>query len=135
MKRLRFLRVALGLSVFVLASLVLVSVFAAAAAANTVPDSRLDQISLNMLANQLKPAACNSINLTTIIICTGSGTCRGTGANNLILGTPGDDTIKAGNGTDCIIAGAGDDSVTGNSGVDICIEGPGFDTYKSCTVY
>jgi Ca2+-binding RTX toxin-like protein len=113
--------------------LIFIGISGAMSAANSVPSTSLGRSVLSVTANTLKPAAC-TMTLTNIVFCSGSGTCQGTGANNLILGTTGNDTIKAGGGADCIIAGGGNDTVNAGSGADICIEGPGTDTYNSCTV-
>ncbi len=104
------------------------------AASNTVAASRLSSTLHNALANDLKPPACAHINITSLVICSGSGICRGTGNRNLILGTAGNDTIRASNGDDCIIGGGGNDDINGQGGNDICIRGPGNSTYQGCIV-
>lgn len=119
---------------FVLFFLILFIGRSAFAAANTLSAPRLGESLSAITANMLKPAACASMNLTTITICPAKGKCNGTGASNLILGTDGNDTIFGKNGDDCIIPGGGDDTVQGNNGNDICVEGPGNDVYKACTV-
>lgn len=113
--------------------LVLASVFAIADA-NSVAASRLGESVQAITANALKPRACDGLNLVSIVVCPSTGLCKGTGANNLILGTAGNDHIQGKNGGDCIIAGGGDDVVQSSKGGDICIEGPGNDTYNGCTV-
>src|SRR5580765_6564490 len=62
----------------------------AAASVNTVPKSGIGQSITTITANALKPAACASLNLTAIVV--GSGSFRGTAANELMLGSAGDDT-------------------------------------------
>ncbi|HMK07725.1 MAG TPA: hypothetical protein VK449_01720, partial [Anaerolineales bacterium] len=62
-------------ALFLLATLLASSV-AAYAAANTVPATRLGQQTNAITANTLKPSACASISLTSIV--TGSGTFNGT---------------------------------------------------------
>ena len=125
------------LAVFALGVLVLASVLTAFAAANIVQATR--RINQNLgakTANELKPSEC-SMNLTNIVRCTGTALCSGTGANDLILGTAGNDTgangrIVGGAGDDCILGGAGDDDLRGQGGAnDICIGGPGNDTFNS----
>lgn len=133
MRRLRAYHILVPLAI-VLIFLVFAAAYQSMAAANTVESSKFSSTLHSALANDIKPAACASLNLSTITFCSGSGTCRGTGGNNLILGTAGNDTIRARNGSDCIIAGGGNDDVDGDNGSDICIEGPGADTYASCTV-
>jgi Ca2+-binding RTX toxin-like protein len=124
------------LAVLALVVLVLASVLSAAAAANFVPITRADDLALGVrTADQLKPPEC-TMALTNIVWCTGTAICRGTGANDLILGTPGNDTgtngrIVGGAGDDCILGGAGDDDLRGQGGTnDVCIGGPGNDTFN-----
>ena len=124
------------LTVLALVFLVLASVLTAAAAANFVPVTRADDQNLGApTANQLKPPQC-TMALTNIVRCTGTGICRGTSDNDLILGTTGSDTgptrIVGGNGDDCILGGAGDDDLRGQGGNnDVCIGGPGTDTFNN----
>jgi len=118
------------LTLFGLIALIVASVITAVAAANTVPPSRLTDQSTPIAANDLKPSACTAINLTAIV--TGSGTIKGTNANELILGGPNADTIDGKAGTDCILGGGGDDNITGGGGADVCIGGPGTDNFKNC---
>jgi len=133
MRRLRAYHLLVPLAI-VLLFLVFAAAYQALAATNNVDSSKFSSTLHSALANDIKPAACAAMNLSTITFCSGSGTCRGTGGNNLILGTEGDDTIRARNGSDCIIAGGGNDDVDGQNGGDICVEGPGADIYASCTV-
>jgi Ca2+-binding RTX toxin-like protein len=124
-------------ALFTLVVLVLASVLSAAAAANIVPATRADDLSLGApTANQLKPPQC-TMNLTNIVRCTGTALCSGTAGNDLMLGTAGNDTgnnarIVGGNGDDCILGGAGDDNLRGQGGNDVCIGGPGTDTFNTC---
>ncbi|NTU74758.1 MAG: hypothetical protein HGA86_01390 [Anaerolineaceae bacterium] len=134
MRRPGFNRIILAAAVTSLIVLVAVNVFGAFAAANTVPVTRLDQLTNAVLISQLVPTACAGLNITNIVYWSGSGTCSGSNGNNLVLGTPGNDTINARKGNDCIVAGGGNDYVEGKNGNDICIEGPGADTYISCTI-
>jgi len=123
-----FMRIAVLLFI----ALLLVSVGSAVAATNTVPVSHLDEVTSAINANALKPAACSAISLTKIVVCSGTGTCNGTNANELIIGTNGTDTIVGKGGKDCIVGGDGNDNITGSGGTDICIGGPGTDTFTAC---
>lgn len=102
--------------------LIILSMMSAMAAANTVPASRLGTATFPVTPNDLKPPECAALNLTSIVI--GSGTFSGTGGNNLILGSSGNDTITAGSGTDCVLGGAGNDTLRGNGGNDVIIGSP-----------
>ena len=115
-----------------LIALILVSVGSVIAATNTVPASHLDEVTSAINANALKPTACSAINLTKIVVCSGSGTCNGTNSNELILGTVSSDTIVGKGGKDCIVGGDGDDNITGSGGADVCIGGAGTDTFTAC---
>jgi Ca2+-binding RTX toxin-like protein len=120
-------------AIFGLVMLILASLISAVAASNTVPGTRADDVAQTINANALKPTECAAINLTTILVCPGGGgTCRGTNANELILGSPNADTITGRGGTDCILGGGGNDSITGNGATDVCIGGPGTDTFATC---
>jgi Ca2+-binding RTX toxin-like protein len=138
------------LAIFALAILVLTSILSAAAAANFVPVSLADDQNLaGPSANLIKPPEC-TMNLTNIVNCPASGTCTGTGANDLFLDTSAGHTIRGGAGDDCIMGGGGndtingqggndvifggdgDDSLNGGAGTDVCIGGPGNDTFNNC---
>jgi len=97
----------------------------ALAAANTVPATNLGRIQQSIGANDLKPAACAGITLTTVV----AGTNGGAG-NELVLGTAAGETLKGNGGNDCILGGGGIDSLNGGSGTDVCIGGPGLDTFN-----
>ncbi len=103
-----------------------VSLLNAMAAANSVPATRLEADSIPITANDLKPARCNGISLSTVV--TGSGSFDGTGGNDLILGSAGADAIRGRAGNDCILSGDGNDDVQGNQGTDILLGGDGDDT-------
>ena len=132
--------------VLLLASLIILGVINAFAATNTVPSKRLDDDSLPITANDLKPSDCNSLNLTTIVVA-----ASGTAGNDLILGTAGNDNLRGGDGDDCMVGGDGDDTLQGqknndivlgqngndtlrgNQDIDICDGGPGTDSgHNSC---
>jgi Ca2+-binding RTX toxin-like protein len=119
-------------ALIVLIMLILVSVISATTAANTIPPSRLDQYTNGIDANALKPTQCSALNLIEIVECTGLGTCNGTNARELIIGSPIGETIRGRGGRDCIIGGDGDDNLVGNGGNDVCIGGPGTDTFTNC---
>jgi Ca2+-binding RTX toxin-like protein len=127
-------RIMLQLAVFALVVLVLASVLTASAAANIVPVSRADDLSIGARkADQLKPSQC-TMTLTNIVNCPAAGgACTGTDNNDLILGSPLADDIRGGKGDDCILGGGGDDFMRGDQGTDVCIGGPGTDTFhNSC---
>lgn len=110
--------------------LLLASVFSAVAAANTVPTSRLTDQTRAIDANALKPPQCSALTLTDIVICPSTGgTCDGTNASELILGSPLIDDIRGGKGDDCILGGGGDDAMRGEQDTDVCIGGPGSDSF------
>jgi Ca2+-binding RTX toxin-like protein len=119
------------IAVLLLITLIIVSVGSAVAATNTVPASRLDEVTSAVNANTLKPTSCSAINLTRIVVCTG-GNCDGTNANELLLGTSAAERIRGRGGTDCIVGGGGDDQLVGNGASDVCIGGPGTDTFTTC---
>lgn len=130
--------------------IVIFSVFNAFAAANTVPSTRADKNSMGLGVNELQPPECVGLGLTNIVDISAGET--GTSANDLILGTPGNDAhIQGGAGNDCILGGGGndrrrflfwwiwgldggdgDDVLIGGPGTDVCYGGAGSDTYYSC---
>lgn len=114
----------------VLMGIIFVSIGSAFAAGISIPYSNIDQQSVLITAEGLKPAACAGLYLTNII--SGSGTVTGTSGNDLIITSSGVDTIDGLGGDDCIIAGDGDDLITGNEGMDVCIGGFGADTFTTC---
>lgn len=118
------------LGTFGLTIMVIGAVITAVTATNTVPGSSLDDKQFSLSANDLKPDACNSLNLINVI--TGSVNFRGDNSNNLILGSSQNDNIDGRQGNDCIVAGGGDDFIDGRNGYDICIGGGGNDTYTRC---
>jgi Ca2+-binding RTX toxin-like protein len=126
------LPISLKLFAFGLTGMILVSVVSAFAAGISVPYSNVDERSIAVTAQDLKPAACAGLYLTNII--SGSGVITGTYANDLIIASAGVDTIAGLGGDDCIIGSTGDDLITGNDGNDICIGGPGIDIFTTCEV-
>jgi Ca2+-binding RTX toxin-like protein len=123
-------RIAVGLGLFALAGLLLVSLVSVLTAANTVPSTRSLDSTRAIAADDLKPTDCAAITLTNMV--TGSGTINGTTAADLILGSAGADTIAAKNQDDCVLGGGGNDSIDGGPGTDVCIGGPGTDTFSHC---
>jgi Ca2+-binding RTX toxin-like protein len=107
-------------------SLLLISVMSAYAAGLTLPASSVGRQSFSVTAEDIRPAACSGLSLTSII--SGSGTLTGTTDNDLIIGSGGADTIDGLGGDDCIVAGNGDDSLLGGDGSDVCLGGPGSDS-------
>jgi hypothetical protein len=116
----------------VLIVLILASVFSAVAAANTVPTSHLTDQRRAINANALKPPQCSALNLTAIVICSSAGTCNGTTASELILGTPNGEFISGNGGNDCLLGGGNNDFLIGGGGTDVCIGGPGNDIFIGC---
>ena len=106
--------------------LLLICIAVVATAANTVPASKLGSSSTAITANTLKPAACNGITLTNLVIGN-----NGTAANDLLLGSAGVDTMNGANGNDCILGGGGNDTIAGGGGTDVCIGGPGVDVFNA----
>ena len=114
--------------------LIATSVSFAFAANIVVPTTHLTDQSSAVTADTLKPAACTSITLTTILYCPAAGgACTGTDASELIIGSVATDDIQSGKGNDCILGAGGDDSIRGEQGIDVCIGGPGTNTFHpSC---
>ncbi|MGD8622065.1 MAG: hypothetical protein PVH60_08935 [Anaerolineales bacterium] len=115
----------LRVSMTMLLAMVLLSVIGAVAASNTVPFTRLDEDIKTITANNLKPSACSSLNLTNVVV--GSS---GTSANDLILGTASGDNLRGGDGDDCIVGGGGDDRLDGQKGNDILLGQDGDDSLQ-----
>jgi Ca2+-binding RTX toxin-like protein len=139
--------------VLILVALVATVVFSASAAAIVLPAARVDQDTLAISPDDLKPPECDGITLTNIVDV-GAGE-TGTPANDLILGTDKNDAeIRGGAGDDCILGGKGNErqkigtdwapGLYGEDGNDVLIGGPGnrdycdggngTDTYYSCEV-
>lgn len=126
------LPISLKLFAFGLIGMILVSIVSAFAAGISMPYSNVDQRSISVTAEDLKPAACAGLYLTNIL--SGSGVITGTSANDLIIGSDGVDIIDGLGGDDCILGSRGDDLITGNDGNDICIGGSGTDMFTTCEV-
>jgi len=113
-----------------LIGMILISVGSAFAAGMNMPYSNVDQQSIPVTANDLKPSACDGLYLTNLI--SGSGVINGTPANDLIIASASADNIDGAGGDDCIIGGNGDDLITGSDGTDVCIGGLGTDIFTTC---
>jgi Ca2+-binding RTX toxin-like protein len=92
-------------------------------ASNVVSASRRTNQTRALDPNELKPADCNGITLTNIVVAG-----NGTAGADLILGTAAGETIQTGNGNDCALGGGGNDTFIDVGGTDVCIGGPGTDT-------
>lgn len=111
-------------------SLLVLALGVASTATNVVPASRADAPTGGApTANQLKPSQCAALDLAAVRVV--SGTYTGTGVAELIIGSPGVDTLRGGSGNDCILGGSGNDSLRGDGGTDVCIGGGGTDTFHS----
>jgi len=104
-----------------LLAVILFSALTAIAATNTVPSTRMTSQGRSIGVNELKPAACGGIFLTSLV--SGSGAITGTAGNDLIIGSSGVDIIDGSGGDDCILGG-------GDS--DVCTGGLGNDAFVSC---
>ena len=120
------------LVIFGLFALILFSVASAFAAGLTISQTNIDEKSVPVIAEDLKPSACDGLSLTQII--SGSGALTGTSGNDLIIGSSGVNAIDGLGGNDCILGGSGDDSLAGGDGNDVCLGGPGNDTFTGCEV-
>lgn len=107
-------------------ALLFASIAGAFATANTVVQSGADDLRTAITANALKPPECAALNLTSVIV--GSGTINGGGGSSLILGSAGADSISGQGGSDCILGGGGNDYLSGGKGAEVLIGGPGADT-------
>jgi Ca2+-binding RTX toxin-like protein len=119
-------RVMLRLALPIVLALIVVNIFDALATANQVGVTAADDLRVVIDANALKPPECAALNLSGVII--GSGTFSGGGSNALILGSAGADTIRGQGGSDCVIGGGGNDDLRGGAGTEVLIGGPGADT-------
>jgi Ca2+-binding RTX toxin-like protein len=114
------------LVIFGLGIILVSNLLSTLAASNQIQTTRLVNQRIAITANDFIPAECRSLNLVAIV--TGSGNFKGTGRPELILGSPGPDTISALNGGDCVLGGEGDDTINGGNGDDVLLGGPGSDT-------
>ncbi|HZR96997.1 MAG TPA: hypothetical protein VFA56_14975 [Gaiellaceae bacterium] len=112
----------------VLGVVVLVCVVAfVVTATNTVPASRVGSSQQTIGAQDLAPAQCAGMGLTTVVT---NG--NGTNGNDLVLGTAAADTLNGNRGNDCLVGGNGNDTLRGGQGIDVCIGGGGIDTFNQC---
>jgi len=117
----------------VIASGVGFMVTSAFTASNTVPATYIGSSTRAIGANDLKPAGCNSLNLTTIV--TGTANFNNSTANALVLGDSTSNNIKDNASSSCIVGGSGKDKITGGTG-DFCAIGPNpLSTYSGCTTF
>lgn len=70
------------------------------------------------------PASCYGLEVVDLNL---DPNANGSGASELIIGTPGDDTISAGAGNDCVDGGGGNDTIFLGAGHDVGIGGGGYD--------
>jgi Ca2+-binding RTX toxin-like protein len=104
-------------------------------ASNTVPSTNIGQLSQAISVSQLEPAECLSGGITATSIVAGAGSVTATAANQLVLGSSGNDTLTdSSGGSDCLVGGAATDTLTGwkNHG-DLCIPST-LSTTKNCTI-
>jgi hypothetical protein len=126
------------LALIALLALLLLSMVTALAAANTVPESRLDDTRSGIGLNDLKPPQCSGIDVTNLVTSAGFlGVYFGTNANDLIIANAGANVIMGLGGNDCMLGGGGNDtfyggSIFGDAGTDACVGGPGTDTFNGC---
>lgn len=104
------------LALLALGALTLIVSASALTASNTVPPSRAGQDSRPITPNEVKPAACAGLDLSTIVT-------NGTNANDLVLGSPGNDNLTGRKGSDCIVGGPGTDKIDGGKDYDVCLGG------------
>jgi Ca2+-binding RTX toxin-like protein len=111
------------------AGVALVALLALAfSATNTVPSSNAGSNQRATGAQDIAPAECAGMGLTTVNT-NGNG---GTG-NDLVLGTAVGETLNGNNGNDCLLGGGGDDTLRGGAGTDVCIGGGGAnEKYNQC---
>lgn len=112
---------ALGVAVLALGA----SALSALAAANVVPSTSATEQSSVPTANDIKPAECAALNLTAIVV--GSGTFSGSNANELVLGSAGVDDIDGVGGDDCVLGGGSADTINGGADNDVLLGGAGAD--------
>jgi len=107
-------------------------------ASNTVPVTNVGQFTQAISPSQLEPAECVSNGITVTSIIAGLS-ITSTAANQLMLGTSGNDTLTDSSfGSDCMVGGAGTDTITGwKSHGDLCIPSAASvaaNKVKNCTV-
>ena len=142
-------RVVVRLIVWGLLTATVASTMLALAAANSVPQTGLEEFNQAITVNHLKPPECAALNLDTIIDFErsqqkGNGTralvlggpnnnkINAKGSSDCVLGGGGNDTLVGGKGTDILLGGPGNDHLDGGQGADVCYGGPGADTFIRC---
>lgn len=108
-----------------LLTLILVSVLSGFATSVSINTSHLDEVTFSVTANDLKPADCAGLNLSTVIANGNGGS-----SNELILGNATGNTITGGAGDDCILGGGGDDDLSGGEGNDVILGGTDNDSLQ-----
>ncbi len=107
------------LPVVVLAAAVLSTVVVAHAANLPVPGGRLAVSNQAASAGQFKPSACTG-SVTSIVVVSGAGLFTVGTANALIVGTSGNDNVRATTGYSCFVGGgptsSNKDKFTGAAG-------------------
>lgn len=104
--------------------LVAVAVLVGFATSNTVPVSYMVDDVRAALIIEFAPYQCKSLPLTRLVVLAAGQSPQGNNSE-LILGTPGNDRIKALAGNDCVVGGGGNDEINGGQGDDVLIGGPG----------
>lgn len=113
------------LLVLVIGVLILGLAGPALSAGNTVPGTTVTRFVTTITADNLKPASCSGITLTTVV-----AGVTGTAGADLLLGSAGVDTMSALGGNDCILGGGSNDAINCGAGTDVAIGGPGTDTFS-----
>ncbi len=119
-----------GILIMGLLLVVLMASISAAAAANTVPASRLDSMSQGITLDDFIPTEC-TMTIENVIV-SNAGTINGTNQNDLILAGTGNNNIRGRGGDDCILGGGGNDTINGGVGYNVCFGGPGTDNFTNC---
>ncbi len=121
---------ALRVGLALLAVLILL-VGAAFTAANIVPESNADDITLSDRPEvPSPPSECSSITTTNTV--SGTGVIAGTADNDWLIGSDAVDTMSGLLGDDCIQGKDGADVIEGGLGNDVCVGGSGLDTFVGC---
>ena len=90
-----------------LIALILASVLTAAAAANIVPVTRLENWSTPITIVDLYPVCAGMNPMPTVIIICDKNNCKGGNADELLLGGPDTKIIDGNGGNDCCIGSPG----------------------------
>jgi hypothetical protein len=84
---------------------------------------------VDVYGDDMAPGSCGGIAIQNVVIGSGGNdTINGTSGNDLIIAEGGNDTINASGGNDCIDAGAGNDTIKAGDGDDTIDAGAGNDT-------